>query len=610
MTAKSRPTRWYYQINSEVRGPIDIDQLIQALMNGEIQINHRISADQRNWTAVCNEECIEDAIRERIGEITNSTLEMAEMQKEASLTKSNFQERTGTFDLKKVSLGISEQLKDAHELTESNHAVNTLRQLLSKIAVNRKKIITLEKPALPTRHVEDEDVFIEAPVKNQTSIWRRHRKSMSVTALLFVIAFGFYAFNQYQQMQILEKQRLEKDLAQKAIQDKILSYYDRVLQLPPAERNLNNAKALLDASQAMINANDLDLSQNVNARVLAQTKDKAMRARAFNLNGIIQMSKKDWPAACQEFEMSIKEDPSIAETYYSLGISFFNRDAFEESEKYLLKAYEVGANRILTTIALYELALKIENVAGNTKYDRLTRVDKILQENLKAQNDFKAELLIARINLARIINDPAEAVKLSREFINLNPELVQTNKLHNQTEYKPISWSNVYRWCTDAYSKSKNEALADVVLAGCLIHIQKPQDAVTFSKTAFQKLATDNSIKGILGYSMYMANLNEEAKSLFKNDNEKSLNRLALLALAHICEKEKTSDCALKYWTLLAQLDNSDPSAFIGVMNFYIEKNDMVSAKKTVEENISRQPASEELDRLSKRLKLRGLNLW
>ncbi len=63
-------------------------------------------------------------------------------------------------------------------------------------------------------------------------------------------------------------------------------------------------------------------------------------------------------------------------------------------------------------------------------------------------------------------------------------------------------------------------------------------------------------------------------------------------------------------WNQLSVIDKTDPSAFIGLMNFYVEKNDFVSAKKMVAEGISRQPASADLDQLATKLSVTGHSLW
>ncbi len=587
-----------------------MEQIVQLLIDGDLQISHRISKDQSSWKAICNEDSVELAIREIIESTANSTLEQAEILKEASLTQTDVPEITGGFDLQKVSQGISVQLKDANELSTSNHTLTMLRQLLTNIAINKKAVINIERPVVQAQHVEDADVYLAPPPLNKLEKWHTYKKLIGALSLCICLAGGYYAYIQFLQYRALEQQRREKDLADKALKEKILTFFDRFLQIPAAERNLSDPKSLLLASQAMLKQNDVALAQVVTAQVLTQTTDKSLRAQAYTLNGMAQMSKKDWTAACKEFDSALLEDANLPDAHYNLGISYLNRELYEESEKALLKAIEMGTNRIIAGFALYEAVIKIESKLVDSNFEKLNFVDQLLKEFSLKSNDLKAEILIARTNIAKIKKDQVAAEMLGHEFIGINPATIQKEKYRTTPEYQRITWNNIYTWCTDSYSRSKNDGIADAMLGGCLLQIQKNADAITFSKLGNQRLPNDKLVRAILGYALQTNNLNEETKSLFRNEDEKTLPRLALIALAHVCEKEKTSDCALKYWGMLTQMDKTDPSAFVGLMNFYIDKDDLISAKKTAEEAISRQPASEDLDRVAKRLKAKGLSLW
>ncbi len=587
-----------------------MEQIVQGLLNGALQVTHRVSADQRNWTAICNEDCVEDAIRELISRITTTNLEQAEIQKESSMRDMEHQEKTGKFDLQKVNRGITEQLKTANELSEANYNLNILRHLLASIASNKKKIINLEQPVNVQRHADDEDQFIEPAAISRSRKLRDYKKAIAVLVLTICAGIGYYCYDQYNQNKIVEQKKLEKELAEKKFQEKILALYDRILQLPAAERKVTNPKALLQVSEALLKQNELSEVQKINERVLSLTQNSMDRSKAYTINGMAKMSVNKWTAASVDFDQALKEDPTSVDALYQQGISLLNQELYPDAEKFLLKAMESGANKALAGLALFEAAFKIEAAAQDSKFERLSRVELLLQDYTQNHSDLKAEILVARIDIAKVVKDAARADKLTHEFIDINPDTIQKEKSRSQFSLKRVAWTNIYAWCSDAYGRSKNDGAADAMLAGCLLQIHKNSDAVQFAKLGNQRLPADNLIKGMLGYTMQAANLNEDVKTLFKADDEKTLSRLAIVSLARICDKEKTSDCSYKYWSLLSQKDKSDPAAFLGLMNFYIEKSDFAAAEKMVHENISRQPASEDLDKLSAKLKVKGHPLW
>ncbi len=58
----------------------------------------------------------------------------------------------------------------------------------------------------------------------------------------------------------------------------------------------------------------------------------------FKAKGIICQNKKDWPGAINAFHKSLSLNPKDTETWFNLGLSFFNNKQYSEANNAYQKA--------------------------------------------------------------------------------------------------------------------------------------------------------------------------------------------------------------------------------------------------------------------------------
>ncbi|MES2857066.1 MAG: hypothetical protein V4692_14450, partial [Bdellovibrionota bacterium] len=217
--------------------------------------------------------------------------------------------------------------------------------------------------------------------------------------------------------------------------------------------------------------------------------------------------------------------------------------------------------------------------------------------------------LIARILAAVLRQRDSEARILADSFLSLNPDASIKSAENRRDE---VSWSTVYRWCTTIYSKASDKTIASAVVASCLLQVKNNAAAEKFAKGAFDRSAFDPQIRGMYAFTLQANGKFSEAKALFSGQDDRILPKLALAALAKICEKEKNLGCAQRYWARLLEHDPADPIAFLGLIEARAELQDVDGAKQVIKQSLSRQPASttDDLQRLDRKLRAKGISLW
>jgi tetratricopeptide (TPR) repeat protein len=599
---------WFYELGEQALGPYPTAQIVDALASGTFDIYTRISLDKQTWIAICNEKAIEEYIRKALDRAADAADVRPEIQ--SATGSGEVKEGTGSFNMNTVGLGISEQLKAAEHLTESNHNVTILRKLLSEILINRKKVVIVEEKPVRKIHSADADEIIEPKRKTQffKNIFKDNRRTLFTTAgaVLVLGIIGFIARGIYVQHQLELQQQAEKARAEQAFQAKIISYYDQIILPHGAKPSLQDPKVLLSVSEVMTRKREYGASREVLQRMLNLNSAKTDRAKAFTLLAMNDLGQDDVEAANKNLEYAIKEDPNLGANYLSQGLVYLNNNQFNEAEPFFLKAMSLGENSATTYLALFEVAQKLETAQPGSAFERVKRIEPLLANYAQAHFRFRPEILIADFYSHALLKTSTD--EIGRDFIDSNPETIadQKNRLLLYT-HKP-GWILPYSWCVNAFTLTTSSAVSSAVLAGCLIQIDKPTDAVNYAFAALTKMPGDPKIKGLMAYVLFRAGRDADAMSLLNSDP--TLSRVGYLTMARLCEKQAKQDCATKNWNSLYELDKTDPSAYLALLTHFFNIGEYDKVKKMVLEGRDQQPYSEDLRKLAKQMKTKGIEFW
>jgi tetratricopeptide (TPR) repeat protein len=551
-------TRWFLNMQGEIRGPVPAMNIVKSLLAGEFTVVQRVSRDGVNWVAVCNEPHFETIIKGLIDDLTNG----AEAKEATAITPLGDENtNTGFSNLDSIRAGISEQLAKAQKLTEVNFNTGALRTLLSSIEA-KKKLVIEEAP--PAETVQPEEMFVHKVNPKREAERKKRHFQLLFKIFIYLGALGgivvsIDAFLKYRDRSQVE---LNEKLKAQALQAKALGEYDRALNLFRGidKPELLDPKTLLAMAEASVGAKRYPEGHSLVSQVLSRSKDAGDRAKALSLSGVMAMNEGDLSQAEAELEKSIKEG-ELYPALHNMGILFLDRGEAEKAEPFLLKALTTGSDdKALTLLALFEVSRTLEEpgaaAAKNPEppaTDRRSKVDTMLEEYAAKSDNFSNEILLSRIVLNLSLKRPELAEPLIAHFIDRDPGVPLKRDASFELSRSRITDDRVLRWCSDAYTRERTKPWLNALIARCLLKPSGPAKSLPYATFASHSLPAAAEPRGLAAYILLKLSRAPEAHDLLRGSeaDPKKLSRLALMTLIEVCIKEADSKGAKRYSEML-----------------------------------------------------------
>jgi len=509
--------------------------------------------------------------------------------------------------------GIRQKIRQTQKSIETNvkttFELNDLRKVLDDIKMQRKIAVKVPIKNQPKK-TDDRGQDIKARYvledrREDTSRGNENKRLLFSILVSALVLFSQVCYMYYEQGKDGGASARNETVIKEALEYQTLGQTDKALQALEKIRTANlTVHSMLEMAEIYLKQNNNKEAESLAQKALTMSKDKKETSRAHCILGLTAMRAGDQNSAEQDFQDSVTEDPDSYVALYNRAILHLNQNQPEIAEELLLKALSIAGTKAPILLGLFDVALMIDsnlrkqNADLTSNLERFERIDRMMAEFTKKTDNYKAEILIARIHLTVIKRFWQSTESLIKEFINLNPHSVAMSTSDPIFNLERMSWQNVYSWCLNSYGPIHAQAMSGSFIAGCLLQVGKTKDALVYAKFSYQELPHDSLVKGMYAFTLYADGQPEAVKTLLQNDKD-GPSKLSLLALAHVSKEQKDVINALKYWQKIYSLDSSDPTATEALAGSYFQRGDYKNAKTVLHDGMSRYPASQGLRKLA-----------
>lgn len=572
----STADRWFVLMKGQSVGPMSSNKILSKLIDGSLDVIHRVSSDGTNWAAICNTPYFDNMVESQIRIYSGRAEVYGGVKRGTSSDPSQVGEISQIAHIENlgnsITSSVSQQLEQARQLEEITANIQKLNSLLKDMRLKRKTVTHEQPKNEEVMHPDDQDVFVPAakPPLDWRELFKGHdrfRKPLLLTFAIIALGFlGIEAFHYFTNSQAEAENRRKLEDARTA---KAKGDYTSALASFKSIGDKKNLSAddLLEMADLYVQGG---AKNSTNVKELLQFASSLnlqpqQKARFHNIAAIDARNLGDFQQAEVEFEQSLRFSEVFA-SLHNLGVMKIKAKKYIEGEKLLLKAIEMGArsatdDREATIISLFDAAVSLEKVSMQPTspadanaptmvqvpqpMPRLTAVLELIDSAFKRGGVKRIEELnlirtLALFHVGTNLSNVDSFRIAAYQMIDTRP-LKVTAVEQPGLDYDLAKLGYIARNCREIYNREKSNDFIAAFYAACLNRSLGADQALPFAKYAVQLRPKDPAYVGLLSALYIDMNMFEEAKALFlvqgpngmvfENEDKWRLSKMASMSI-------------------------------------------------------------------------------
>lgn len=364
-----------------------------------------------------------------------------------------------------------------------------------------------------------------------------------------------------------------------------LSLFKEALAVEP-----NNAEILLHlAPLTLLKERQTIPAEEMFDKILGLEGGNNYQKSAMLGKGLIALERQEHENAKKFFLQARNLDRDFVPAIANLGIVAFFQNEFDKAETLLLEALDKQKGRVDGAILVSLVDATLANGSGDQTKSKLDKLHKRLDEYLKANRDYFAEILIQDAKVLLAQKDKKSAEERLEQFLDLDPDQWMAFTRDWMIYRGRSSWGLLAETLKDPDLGRGPKVVAALGLAR--YRGREKLEGMQSIEDALARAPQEVLVQALAGWMELKLGKEESGAVKIKAaSSHQSRYKLPHIMRARLCFEEQDFLCAKDHWHLVKDKDQKALEAFQGLAQAELALNRPDDSKRWIYEGLQIAP--------------------